>query len=311
MRLLPLGLLSLLLVLPDLLVCGRHLVLGVAHKTPPADLRVFVASLQAHAPNAELVLWVDPSTRDWLGNRWNDPGAGGPQVHDLDEYARSAGIAEALPLVNKRYLIYRHYLASLPAVRAPSQRVWVLISDTRDVVFQLDPFHAIVKSDSLAARGMPPPLDRNPLMVAIESDTQRIGTCRYNRYMISFCYGAEELERLSHRVISCSGTTLGTLRSMSTYLDRMAAEIVDRNKQHCNDQGLHNYLLHHDLERHLTVVPRHVENSTLCTVGYVPAEQLRMDEGGRLLNAAGRVCAIVHQFDRFPVLAAHFRSLYP
>jgi hypothetical protein len=79
-----------------------------------------------------------------------------------------------------------------------------------------------------------------------------------------------------------------------------------------SDQGIHNYLLHTgELGRAVgqRVYPQTHEDGFVVSLG--TAQDFQLDHFGRVLNAAGALAAVVHQYDRWPRLKASLETLYP
>jgi hypothetical protein len=67
------------------------------------------------------------------------------------------------------------------------------------------------------------------------------------------------------------------------------------------DQGVHNYLLYSDALPGTRLYSN--ELGPIATLNYVPPEDLRFDETGRLLNYDGVPYHVIHQYDRHQELS--------
>jgi hypothetical protein len=83
-----------------------------------------------------------------------------------------------------------------------------------------------------------------PVIFATEDSAFSIGSEHWNSKWIRECYGDEVPHHLKHSIISCSGTTLGPINALLAYLNDICFEI-SRTEFSCNDQGNHNYVVHH------------------------------------------------------------------
>jgi hypothetical protein len=178
-------------------------------------------------------------------------------------------------------LRYGIYYDVLQQVAPWAERI--LLTDIRDVVFQGDPF------DSL-----------DTLEVFLEDPSRTIGAEPHNRRWVEHLFGAEELARLEHKVVSCSGTVIGPRAEILHYLREMSAALVWRRRpMGSHDQGVHNFLLHAGRFGS----PRVVENGygRVLTMGGM--EHVTADAGGRVLNADGTLPPVLHQYDRHPPVA--------
>lgn len=293
---------------------STKLVISAATGYGPDDLRPFLASLAEHAPDARVCLivgdlpqeardslhalnpnlvlravpdgpqrmrfggrlvrkiwkrvrrrrWLHPLMRGWLRHRpWTSTTA-------------------LLHIALARYFFARHLLvADFPGAD------YIMLSDSRDVFFQADPFAGLAE---------------NALVTGLEDPAIR--ECQYNRGWIADLYGTNGLDRLGDKRIICSGVTLGSRSRMLEYLDAMCAEVI-RCLPVCAyhggyDQGIHNRLIH---EGHVADVEL-VENPgpTLATMHHTSVSDYRLDEAQGLMTRGGVPVAIVHQYDRKPEL---------
>ena len=99
-----------------------------------------------------------------------------------------------------------------PRLRAP---LGVLISDARDMVFQLDPFPALWRQLGGAT---PAAAASRAVVVAGEAEVRRVGEDDWNRGWVSFCYYDLGEAMVGEEYIYCSGTTFATLPGMRHYL---------------------------------------------------------------------------------------------
>jgi hypothetical protein len=220
-------------------------------------------------------------------------------------------------------------------VRPPSA---VLLTDVRDVVVQRDPFADL--AGVLGARGC-----EEPVIVAAQEATQRtVGSCPYNSLWMAECGGEGLAAAYAPTHILCAGTTLATLPGMLVYLNEgmLQANFACQRLYDGMDQAVHNILLRPlppaarqalmgdartaalqtaaaAVQRDARVIITPAEGDWLCTVGYYTQEQVadRMDGDGNILGAdtassggAPRPCAVVHQFDRLPDVAAQVAARY-
>jgi hypothetical protein len=171
---------------------------------------------------------------------------------------------------------------------------FVLLSDVRDVVFQDDPFVGV----------------KGGLLVSVENFDLTINSEDFNRGWILDAYGQDMLDRIGGCYISCSGVTLGDVKSVKVYVDKMLGEICSqpfkKMRSRIYDQAFHNKLLHcGELE---SVVPCFSLQSNIATLGCMDIGQISMSNDGKVLNRDGTVIPIVHQYDRHQVLVEKFLS---
>ncbi|MCP5372633.1 MAG: hypothetical protein H6907_12955 [Hyphomicrobiales bacterium] len=183
-----------------------------------------------------------------------------------------------------RYIKYFEYLDGHSFER-------VMLSDTRDVVFQKDPFDIGLPGD---------------LHYFAEDRGVRIGNCRDNSNWVRSALGQAALDAIAAKAISCSGITLGNRRGIMRYLITMLqlAGQADAGSLRIDgiDQGLHNVLVHGGMVDGALLVEnaRHVN-----TMGHLPGEAIRVSDRAIAENADGTVSAVLHQYDYDPHQAIH------
>jgi len=135
-------------------------------------------------------------------------------------------------------------------IRAPTG---VFISDSRDMVFQADPFPrfwGMLEGDGISGA------DEVALVVAGEAKVTTIGKDDWNRGWVSFCYYDLGEAMVQNEQIYCSGTTFGTLAGIRYYITQGMlpamefCSVIDWEKG--MDQGIHNVLLHRYSDRQIT-----------------------------------------------------------
>lgn len=157
----------------------------------------------------------------------------------------------------------------------------VLISDVRDVVFQASPFSSF---------------SENQLHVFEEYGGVSLGEQVNNATWIENLYGSEVLSELASEPIICCGVTLGGYEAVCEYLRQMCKEIVTRYRGWGTDQGIHNFLVRKDRIRDVQIHPFGVGSA--MHVGIAPRAAIPTGADGRVRTQDGKVCPIVHQYDR-------------
>jgi hypothetical protein len=193
--------------------------------------------------------------------------------------------AYLLNIFCSRFLLARHYLA-----RVADQYDHVMFADSRDVVFQRDPF------ENLPAG----------LTTGLESGLVRDepANCSWLQHLYGDDPNFPMAEVLEQKVI-CAGVTLGDTATFTAYLDRFCAEIMEKLPrlihQRYLDQGVHVGLL----RTGQIAGARFTSNgedciATLCTSDL---SEFTISPTGGLLAANGLPVSIVHQYDRHPEFA--------
>jgi hypothetical protein len=194
-------------------------------------------------------------------------------------YARLA----PLDVTALRYVLYRLCLAG-PAGAGVRQ---VFLVDTRDVIFQSAPFDFAAPAEGLVC--------------FFEDASMPIGRCAVNSTWVQACYGRAELAALRQRGIFCSGATFGERAAVERYLDAMITEIARVAgwrfvSPRGFDQACHNHLLH--LSPPAPFAGRENGAGPVINLSHRPAQRLAFSPEGLLLDDAGRVVPVVHQWDR-------------
>lgn len=205
----------------------KTLILGLAAGYHYGDVRPFLASLDRVAYAGDLVFFVSETTRDL--DRMNEHPA------TLVPVTRAPGL-EAVPYNGLRYFLYRDWLASCGRTYDR-----ILISDVRDVVFQLDPF----------AFNWP-----DGVNCTLEDRGATVGSCPFNAHWVREHLGEAALAEIADKPISCSGTTVADHASMLSYLDLMIDRLVPPTtgeRMAGFDQGIHNHLIHTNRIKNLTL----------------------------------------------------------
>ena len=191
------------------------------------------------------------------------------------------------------------YWAALEYLLAHPGTGRVLLADSLDVVFQRDPF-------TIAAD------PARPLDVFMEDYFRNFANSGINQGHVVPCFGNEAVRRTflsPPRPVSCSGVTMGTRDAVVRYLRLMWSEMRQpRYSDAClqHDQAFHNWLLW--AGKLSPVRAWSNEAGPVTTVGW--PEHLYRDRFGRVLNRAGELVHIVHQYDRRKRLLASLGRRY-
>jgi len=258
-----------------------NLVMGVATRYTANDLEPLVKSLRKHYSEDFVLFMYDPDYNmidmlDYYNVKWE---------------TLSSDISNGVEICNVRHLIYKQFLEENPQY---DKKVFII--DTRDVIFQDNPF----KHETTTS-----------LEFFLENVTYINSECNGN-WWIRGIYGEEVYQRMQHKCVVCAGTTLGTREGMMFYLNSIINEI-DRmiilrggnNMSHHNpvvDQPCHGYLIYNN----------HFPDCKLYLSGHGPVATMNdhnkmiFDKDGNLLNMDGSVVAVVHQWDRTGYFKDHF-----
>jgi hypothetical protein len=167
---------------------------------------MFVKAFHQNVPNADLVLVVLPEFD--AENGWYE--RFGVRLHRVP-------IPETFSPHQFRLIAFRDYLTV-----HGNEYEFVLFSDSRDVIFQGNPFdsqYTSVKDPGTVDK-------RFGVVFSLEGSLYhdkliRIRDCPYNSNWIKNCFGEDKFFLLQSEPISCSGVTLGDQSSMLDYANTM------------------------------------------------------------------------------------------
>lgn len=236
-----------------------NLIMGASTGLSELQLIPFLQSLARTSFNGDVIFFIPESERNLSGSL-------SKRIQVINFNPRSD-----MPIHGQRYLLYKQYLNN-NVLKYDN----IMLTDVRDVYFQADPFN----------------FDIDGLCVFFEDVT--IGKCPYNGSWIELKYGLEEKISLYNCRACCSGITIGKKESILHYLDMMEKHLLPPINAIGYDQGIHNYLVHHDLLLDI----RRYDNITgpVLTMGYL--ESCRKDSQGLYLNKSGVIPNVLHQYDR-------------
>ena len=182
-----------------------------------------------------------------------------------------------------RYLLYLEHLQD-PGF-PPVDRVF--LTDTRDLIFQRDPFDTAHSGHALT--------------MFLEERSMTIGACLANSGWMRQCYGETALAAIADRPIYCSGTMLGDRDAMVTYLEALIREIARAAGRRFVapsgfDQACHNHLLYGGPP--VPFVAADNGAAAVMQLAHRPDDRLEFSPDGELLNDDGAVVPVVHQWDR-------------
>jgi hypothetical protein len=255
----------------------------------------FLASTKAINPNVELYV---PSNRwqAWFWNRVPARGVLGAMVAPLmarlwEKFSWLRGPLERagaamLHVECARFVWLGEFLSRDAAGR-------VVFCDTRDVVFQADPFHQPI--DALVTGDEP----------------KRVRDCEYSTWWICRLYDWSEYAAVRDANILCAGVSVGSCEAMTAYATAATREFMTHLPQAVFlfgfGQGVHNVIL-----RRGTLIPLLVAGpGTVRIANLAYADRPLLDSGGNVLDADGVPFDIVHQYDRHPALLAAIAARYP
>ncbi len=204
----------------------------------------------------------------------------------LSKEAQNTFASKAFHIHQSRHFLYTAFLEK------ESTFSKVMLSDTRDVVFQRDPFDFVINDD---------------LCCFLEDPKTTIAGEKHNAGWIRRAFGEDILNHIGNNTISCAGITMGSASAILEYTSEMCRILLTPKVRAIAgitglDQGIHNYSIRMNLfgdRLHLYENMR----GPVMTMGLMNKDSLRQHpDHGLLLNEDGTICHTIHQYDRHPDL---------
>ncbi len=246
---------------------ARNLVMGLWGTLPFPALESFVFSLRNCGHDGEVCLFTWGLSDDTLAFLAR---------HGIHTEDATPFLHAGLDVQTARYPMYAAYLA-----QSGGRYEHVMLTDTRDVVFQSDPFAF-------------------PLASALVFAAERVSfrACYANTYWLRLAYGSEVFAEFRDLRVSCSGTSFGRTAAMIRYVDAMCEAIGSRLDERRRavkgiDQALHNYVIR---EPWLEGAFLDTQDELVATMHHVPGEAVAVR--GDVMLVDGRPTPVIHQWDR-------------
>ncbi len=251
-------------------------VISAAFGYQAIDIAPFVRSLRA-VYSDEIVLIIRPD-----------------QIEDYKGVLDSYGIRiAAVNLLNQ----YKPHVARFQAYQSILEKqrnhyARIMLSDSRDVLFQKNPFQVSGEFLNLYA------------------EPCKIGMCSMNSNWIKKYYNNDFFESVKNELIICSGTTIGSMDLILNYVSKMLMEIRSAFAKYpanvvWEDQAFHNYL-YYSGKLPFARICKH-GFSDVQTLHY--EQRLWFDRNGYLLNYDGQIVPVLHQYDRHKIFSNLFNKL--
>lgn len=258
----------------------KNLVMGAVSGYDFSLIRPFVVSLRKTGFAGDICLFasgITDRTRHYL--QLLDV-----QVVTLPQEEQFSGMAISIT----RFMLYQAFLA-----RQDMDYEGVMLTDVRDVLFQLDPF-----AFDLSGK----------VCCFLEAEEKRIIDCPMNSEWLRSKFGNTVLAGIGHNPISCVGTIIGGQPQVQAYLKALLEYLTPPFTIPGDDTAVHNYLIYMRQIPEVAIFAN--EDGPVITVGYKSADTLSFDGSGLLLNAAGKIVNTIHQYDRHPQLSEKLSFLY-
>lgn len=185
-----------------------------------------------------------------------------------------------------RFLVYQDFLRTNCTYRC------VLLSDSRDVVFQGNPFSHV---------------EPHVLNVFEQERSLSYGSDNLDTKWFANVIGNNLLNAVRGKQTLCSGTIMGSPAVLLKYLAFMEKEILS-HKFRPIDQPMHNKVVYIDLPGEFVV-----SHSNLSGLIFTSAEtsetDYKIEDDQVVIN--NQVVPVLHQYDRNPKLKSMIHALYP
>ena len=260
----------------------RRLIVGAASRYRPEQMRPFVESLRATGYSGDIVILV---------NFWN---------WRLQSYLRPFGVTPYRMWTTRRIhgpaATHRYDFYARIARESCDRYDEMMVTDTRDVVFQRNPF-ADLKSSACH--------------YYLEHPTRTIGEEPTNLGWAKLFLPANQAAAVSRHRVSCNGIVIGGMAAMDAYLARMASDLRAVPLRHRRLGGA-DASLHHRLAFLDGGLPGIVmeNNVHVATMGLEPDSTYLVGADGTVRTADGHVPAILHQYDRVPHISSVIAKRY-
>ena len=194
------------------------------------------------------------------------------------------------PIINARFAIYYDYLKE-----NGDKYNLVFTADVRDVVFQRDVFQFYDSSKPF-------------LGIALEDGYL---TEQFNTKWLINGFGEDVYEAIKNERIICSGTVWGTPDKFGEYSKAVWENSkIDKSGTMTPEQGVTNYLIYYKKMFNDCLIKSFNNDGYVMTIGLTDNKKIRLDIKLNVLNFKGEVPAIVHQYDRYPVLVKLINEKY-
>jgi len=180
-----------------------------------------------------------------------------------------------------RFLMYYEFLHQHPEYDV------VMMTDVRDVWFQLDPFSWMS--------------GRKGVFCFEEDEARTIGQCPSNREMMYEAVGPKNSSLVETRQISCAGVTFGTRNEIMNYLKKfceVAFKAYAPKTSTGSDQGIHNWIIYQESIPELAIINN---AGPVFTMGLCKGSNIVLSKNGHIMSSmlGSMVPVVLHQYDRF------------
>lgn len=266
-----------------------NLLIAAAIGLPASSLKNFIVSFRKVNPKDRFIMLIDQATKDASYGHFLDYCAE-VIVCDQTKYNTSP--------INSRHFFYYDIIRTLPKYKN------ILVSDTRDIVFQSDPFLHCPNYEHL---------------FAFEEDSNcGLAHEGHNRTWMSTIYGQERIDQLTTTPIVCGGAVMGSSDCVIEMLRLMTEEMSKINPALFQwivaDQPVLNQICYSELSKNLPLsIKKNGEilgNLCLSLVHDYAHDAVELNVKTRKVKVNGYTPSMIHQYDRSPILTDIYNGMY-
>lgn len=271
------------------MINAENLLIAAAIGLPISSLKNFIVSFRKVNQKDRFIILVDQATKDASYGKFLDYCAE-IIVCDPSTYNTSP--------INSRHFFYYDIIKNLPKYKN------ILISDSRDIIFQSDPFlHC----------------PDYPHIFAFEEDSNcGLAHEGNNRTWMATIYGQERLEQLTTKPILCGGALMGSSDCLVEMLRLMNEEMRKIDPGMFSwiiaDQPVLNEICYSELSKHLPLsIKKNGEilgNLCLSLVHDYAYDAVELNIKTKQVKVNRHIPSMVHQYDRNPMLLEMYNNLY-
>tara|TARA_X000000368_G_scaffold215389_1_gene170056 strand:- start:1257 stop:2129 length:873 start_codon:yes stop_codon:yes gene_type:complete len=266
-----------------LIINNENLIIGAACGYNWDDLEIFIKSLRKFL-NCRVILIFEQSLDKSLKNKFKNYKIEYYIYRNINDKNIPGLMNSKSDVGQRRYAMYEYILKNIK--KKPNK---VLLTDTRDVVFQKDLFQNKFKKS-----------------INFFLEDEKILNDSRNSRWLERTVGYNEYNKIKKNKISCSGTTLGNFDQilkysalMNKYLflypyKRPLRHLLVLKKVEPYDQGMHNYLIYNNFFKDMQLHEN--KFSKICTTAYM--KRFSFNKKGQLKNKKNEVYSVIHQYDR-------------
>jgi len=256
---------------------GKNLILSISKLYSYDKIKLFIETLRK--TDGDIVLFVcemDKETRRKLKEQRvtlidYENHAPGYQIHYPEDYNITLKNLD-ISLMSYRFLLYKEYLE-----KNEGKYNFVFMADL-DVVFQKNQFDFNKKE-----------------VLYVFAEDGSIGGSRTEIWLRN-AYGKDFIRKFRKESCFCCGTTMGSVKEIKRYLQKLCARINDGN-----DQAVHNYLIYTGKIKKI----KKLKNGAIClTAG--PKTKFRIEDQNKICNMDGEKINFVYQWQKNKVIGEIF-----